>query len=81
MNLIPCRKSDLKKTPKTDLFRLIKEFANSDAECAVIVGATKHYCTPNCGANTINRAIKNYKIPRMKAIVNDGKVYLVKEEQ
>lgn len=81
MKLIPCKKSELKKTPKSNLFRLLKEFANSGAECALIEGATEHYCTSNCGANTINRAIKNYKIPQIKAIVNGGEVYLVKEER
>ena len=79
MNLIPCKKSELKKTPKTDLFRLIKDFANSDAECALIAGGTEHYCTPNCGATTINRAIKQHKVPQIKAIINDGEIYLIKE--
>lgn len=79
MNLIPCKKSELKRTLKSGLFHLIKEFADSDAECALLAGATVHYSTPNSATTTINRAIMNYKIPHIKAIVNGGEVYLIKE--
>jgi hypothetical protein len=79
MKLIPCKKSELKKATRTPLYRLIKEFAESGCECAEVYGGSEHYCTPNCGANTINRAIKNYKVPQIKAIVNNGEIYLIKE--
>lgn len=79
MKLISCKKSDLRKTPRTDLFRLIKEFANSGAECALVAGGETHYANPNVGTRSINGAIKLYKFAGIKAIANDGKIYLIKE--
>lgn len=79
MNLIPCKKSDLRKAPRTNLFRLIKEFSESGAECALVQGGAEHYASPNVGARAINGAIKLYKFAGIKASNNDGEIYLIKE--
>lgn len=79
MTLIPCKKSDLRKTPRANLFRLIKQFANSGEECALVQGGAEHYVNPNVGARAINGAIKHYKVYGVKATNNDGQIYLIKE--
>lgn len=79
MNLISCKKSDLTKTPRSNLYRLLNEFANSDAECALVAGAAEHYSTVNCGVRSITAAIKRYKFANVKATNNDGKLYLMRE--
>lgn len=79
MNLIPCKKSDLRKTPRSNLYRLIKEFANSDAECALVAGGVAHYANGSSGARSINSAIKRYKFAGIRATFNDGQIYLVRE--
>ena len=79
MNLIPCKKSDLRKTPKTNLFRIIEQFADSGAECALVAGGAEHYADPNVGARSLNLAIKRYKFAGIKASNNDGEIYLIKE--
>lgn len=80
MNLILCKKSDLKKTPRTNLFRLLTEFAESGAECALVAGAAEHYATPNGGARSINGAIKHYRLAGIKATNNGGQIYLVRKD-
>lgn len=79
MKLIPCKKSDLKKEPKANIFRLIKEFTNSGAECALVQGGAEHYATPNVGVRAINSAFKRYKVYGAKARNIDGQIYLIKE--
>lgn len=79
MNLMYCKKSDLRKTPRSNLFRLIKQFAESDAECALVQGGAEHYVHPNVGARALNEAIKRYKFAGIKASHNDGEIYLIKE--
>ena len=79
MNLIPCKKSDMRKTPKANVFGIIKEFVNSGAECALVAGADEHYVNPNVGARSLNSAILRYKFAGVRAVSNDGKLYLVRE--
>lgn len=79
MHLVPYDKSKLKRTPKTNLFKLVKEFVDSDADCAMVAGAAEHYATPSVGATTINESIKRYKFAQIRAVVNNGEIYLVKE--
>lgn len=79
MNLIPCKKSDMRKTPRANTYKLVKDFVNSGAECALVAGADKHYANHNVGARSITATIKRYNIVGVKAVANDGKVYLVKE--
>lgn len=79
MNLVACKKSDMRKTPRENIYKLIMEFVRSDAECALVAGAEVHYANHNVGARSITAAIKRYKIAGVKAVANDGKVYLVRE--
>lgn len=47
----------------------------------MIEGAAEHYTNPNVGARSINSAIKHYKVYGVKAINNDGEIYLIKEDR
>ena len=79
MNLIYCKKSDLKKEPKANLFGLLKQFTNSGAECALVEGGAEHYKDANVGARAIKDAIKRYKVYGVKVSNVGGQIYLIKE--
>ena len=79
MNLVPCKIAELGRDPKANLYRLIKAFANSDAECALVEGADKHYARINSGVRAMNAAVKRYGVPGIRATNVNGQIYLIKE--
>lgn len=79
MNLVPCKIPELEKSPKANLYRLIKAFANSDAECALVEGAVNHYARIDSGVRAFNEAIRRYKVAGIRATNINGQIYLIKE--
>ena len=79
MRLVAVDKSKL-KFKQTKILKIIEDFQRMDVDCCELEGAKEHYCSPICGAGTINRALKRYRIGGIRATVKGDKVFLIKEE-
>lgn len=69
---LPKNTDGYKKSPNSIL---LEDFLSSGPTCAEVVEYNtkkSYYCT-----QSLNNSIKTYKMPGVKAITRDGKVYLV----
>jgi hypothetical protein len=77
MRLIPYDVHKLKGGYKrTRNYEVLKEFADSDLDCAKLVEFTQasaHIC-----ANSLNKSALRFKMYNIKAITRKGEVYLIK---
>ena len=62
---------------RSNLFKLITDFQKSCFKCAKL--EEWEYVNADIGARSINNACKTYKILHVKAVVNDGEIFLVNE--
>lgn len=80
MNLVVCNKAELENLDyykKSNVLKLIDEFAESDMDCARIEGST--HKTSNSCQNSFNNAIKRYKKSGIRCVQRSGACYLIKE--
>ena len=75
MRFVKCDFNEVEKKRKSNLSKLILEFRDSGIKCAKL--EDWKYCSPRCGAGTINRSAKNLKLHHIKAVVIDDNIYLI----
>lgn len=63
----------------TKNYVLVKEFASSGLECAILRD-WKHSSAYNCVAS-LNNSIKRFKIAGIKAVCANGQVYLIRTDR
>ena len=77
MRLIPCDVNELRGAYKqTTNYKILKEFADSDLDCAKLVEFT-HSSAYIC-ANSLNKSAMRFKLYNIKASARKGEVYLIK---
>lgn len=77
MKLVRANREELKFYKRTKWVALIREFLDSDMDCASVEGYTNKDASNATSA--IKASIKRYGFARVHACCVNGKVYLVKE--
>ena len=75
MKFTECDINEIVKKKRSNLTKLLFEFRDCEIKCAKL--KDWKYCSPRCGAGTINRRAKGLKMPHIKAVVRDEEIYLV----
>lgn len=77
IRFVECDYKEVEKPTRSNLTNLLAAFENRHIKCAKIEDST--YCSPRCGANTINRRAKSLNLFHIKAVVRNGNIYLVNQ--
>ena len=75
MKFTKCDYSKIDKPIRTNLTKLLLDFQKCEIKCAKV--EDWEYCSPQCGASTINRRAKSLKLFHIKAIVRDEEIYII----
>lgn len=79
MKFVKCDMSEIGITYKrTKNLTILDEFRKSGLECARL--EEWDYKDACCGAGSLNKAIKHFKMPGIRAFSRNGQIYLVKEK-
>lgn len=77
VRLIPCDVNELRGVYKrTKNYEILKEFADSNLECAKLVEFTQssaYIC-----ANSLNKSAMRFRLYNIKAFARKGEVYLIR---
>lgn len=57
--------------------KILEEFRNSDLDCAEVTEFTQ--CSATTCAASLNASIKRYRLNTLRAIIREGRVFLIKE--
>ena len=58
-----------------DLYKLLEEFRDSGLKCAILEDV--QYSNAEVGARSINQSCARYNYPYIKAVVNNGQIFLI----